>query len=551
MDQKAQLSGNKFSCPGCGKQFAWKPQLAGKRAKCNGCGVTMLVPQGEGASHASTIATPAQAQPPAAAKSPAATKPQSAKPQAAKPQSAPRQAPKPAPPAPAPAEPNFDEIDYGVVPEAPPPLPQKRRPAVAAPVVAAAPGGAAVMHPAMVPGMAGAGAGVGAVPYRSANDREQREKRRFSFEAMTDPTRDIYVPAAVLVAGFIGILLWAIFGVGAPPQGAMVVSLAAAVSTLIKTLVVIGFAVVIAPALGISFGPFPTAALKFAAMIIFTDAALMWMNVVVDHFSGGIGPQGRRALWAHLVVSLLLATALISFFASYMFGMDSEETKWIALPFAIILQFVGFVLKVIAVVVIVAMMSGGTPGNPQVATANNAGAGGAAPAGAPSPDGSADGAAAAEGTAQTDGGAASAGAATPDGAASPDAAAPDPDAKPDPAVTTDFDRAILKRTKNRQFVREAQTWNRSRIGPHSDIDLLTVEAYAAGAVQIWADLEGGKRFRPARIYIEMPDDPAARKTLTDKLAETCAAEKLPPPDPLLDEKQRYLVIDFNAALNKK
>src|SRR5688500_10718781 len=36
-------TGPRFSCPSCGKQFAWKPELAGKKGKCK-CGGVLSIP---------------------------------------------------------------------------------------------------------------------------------------------------------------------------------------------------------------------------------------------------------------------------------------------------------------------------------------------------------------------------------------------------------------------------------------------------------------------------------------------------------------------------
>jgi hypothetical protein len=39
----SQITGPKFNCPSCGKEYKWKPELAGKKGKCK-CGSVMLVP---------------------------------------------------------------------------------------------------------------------------------------------------------------------------------------------------------------------------------------------------------------------------------------------------------------------------------------------------------------------------------------------------------------------------------------------------------------------------------------------------------------------------
>ena len=125
-----------------------------------------------------------------------------------------------------------------------------------------------------------------------------------------------------------------------------------------------------------------------------------------------------------------------------------------------------------------------------------------------------------------------------------------PPPKKDPVVTTERDKEILKRTKNKKLVHEAQSWNRARIGPHSDIEQVCLEAYAAGAPQVWADLEGQKRFKPAKLYIELPDG-EARKLVIERVTVINEIVKLPRPEPVKDDKQRYLVVDIAAMYAKQ
>ena len=39
----SEITGPKFNCPGCGKEYKWKPELAGKKGKCK-CGSVFVVP---------------------------------------------------------------------------------------------------------------------------------------------------------------------------------------------------------------------------------------------------------------------------------------------------------------------------------------------------------------------------------------------------------------------------------------------------------------------------------------------------------------------------
>ena len=39
----SEITGAKFTCPSCGKQYKWKPELAGKKGKCK-CGGVLAIP---------------------------------------------------------------------------------------------------------------------------------------------------------------------------------------------------------------------------------------------------------------------------------------------------------------------------------------------------------------------------------------------------------------------------------------------------------------------------------------------------------------------------
>jgi hypothetical protein len=39
----SEISGPKFACAACGKEYKWKPELAGKKGKCK-CGGVLSIP---------------------------------------------------------------------------------------------------------------------------------------------------------------------------------------------------------------------------------------------------------------------------------------------------------------------------------------------------------------------------------------------------------------------------------------------------------------------------------------------------------------------------
>ncbi|MGB7156708.1 MAG: hypothetical protein WBD40_01500, partial [Tepidisphaeraceae bacterium] len=194
-----------------------------------------------------------------------------------------------------------------------------------------------------------------AIGYRSAPTKDNTKRDRFSFNEMTHPPRDLYIPVALLIVGLLGILAWAI-SLGAGPVIVAVVSLAAGAATLVKTAILIGLAFIVAPMMGISFGDARTAILKFAAIIIFTDAVGLWYDELVELVGGY--PSGRRSGRRVFWLQILLIAGLISVLCFYLFDMDSEDTGMFAIPFAIASLVIGWVLWLVLGAVVGGLLAG-------------------------------------------------------------------------------------------------------------------------------------------------------------------------------------------------
>ena len=179
------------------------------------------------------------------------------------------------------------------------------------------------------------------IAYQSAPT--ERERKRFSAETMIDRPRDFYIPIGLLVIGFLAILGWASAEAG--PAGMIVMSIFTLFMTVVKTVILIGLAIVYAPLVGVSFGGLWTAVLKFAAIIVFTDAANLWL----DSFIGSVGGRTGGRL---LMMSLLLTAALISFLSYYLFDMDGDEARTFALPFALASWVIGLIMTYVIVAVL-------------------------------------------------------------------------------------------------------------------------------------------------------------------------------------------------------
>lgn len=230
--------------------------------------------------------------------------------------------------------PDFDNLYDFAEPTDPPPAP-------------------AVVMPAQPP----AAAASLAIPYRSAPTAPKADRSTSD----GSPLIDLYLPVGLLGIGFAAMMAWAVDIVGAGAAGAVAVAVFTVVSTLIKTAILIGLAMIIAPWAGILFRGVGKGALKLAAILVFTDATDLWLDYIM-RATGAVRPHfiSLRAIFA----SLALAAVLISFLSRILFQTDAEETKTFALPLAVLSQVIGFVLKVIVVVAILSLKGGATPAGP-------------------------------------------------------------------------------------------------------------------------------------------------------------------------------------------
>lgn len=384
------------------------------------------------------------------------------------------------------------------------------------PVVSSAPRPVPIIPAAPARPVLSSSAGVG---YGSAPTAADREKDRFAFDRLTHAPRDFYAPAALLAIGFVAMAAWAAREVDAGALGVMLVSLAVAVTTLVKTAVLTGLALLIAPRFGISFGDLRTAILKIAAIVVFTDAADLWLDVIMDATGAG-NPQGRGARRGAFLASLLLAVALIGILSRYLFDMDADEVGMFAVPMALVSRVVGFVLKVITIGLLAGVAAG--PAAPT-------------PGATPPPAGTAAPPAAAivdplNGPA--------------DPLAGPGSAAP----AAVPQRMSEQDQVISRRIGRNERMVEAREWDVRRMLKPREKNEWVDAFFDAAAKNVYYDLEGSTRGRPVRAIVVLPEGAAGRATCFAAARRYAADPRLTiDPSSLTDTGQRYLVIDIKPA----
>jgi hypothetical protein len=380
---------------------------------------------------------------------------------------------------------------YGFVEESLPPPPAARSmPMPSAPIASVA---------------GGAQPSAGAIGYRSAPTKENTARDRFSFDAMTHPPRDLYIPVALLIVGILGIIAWAIsWGAGAGTMA--VVLLVTGVATLVKTAVLIGLAFIFAPMAGVSFGDARTAILKFAAIVVFTDAVGMWFDELVE-MAGGM-PTGRRGRGRIFWLEMFLIAGLISAMCYYLFDMDSEDTGTFAIPFAVISRILDWILGIVVAGVLAGILSAATATPPAAVTA--------APAPpAPTP--------------------------APPGATSSPPVAAAPAAPPGiPLQANARDREIERMVGGGLGVKDALEYNQSQPQKSKREPQLINEFYGAGAKRVYFDLGG------SRAIVQLPDDAFNRAKCFELAAAHRASKGIQGAAPK-EEGQRFLEVELAKA----
>jgi hypothetical protein len=318
----AENGGDKFSCASCNRTFLWKPQLAGKRVTCK-CGAAIQVP--------TRAAAPAPAPPVKAAK-PAQVK--------------------------AAAAPEDDDALYAMADmeakaaESLPPLVMAAAPAIAG-------GGDDDMAIAPSPrrgagpkkGGGGGGAGKSNIPLAYRQGPSSRERERDSINVVMDMKRDVYVPVGLLVGGMLVYVIHYAWRYHLGGAGIIATMFGLSLITAFKAAVLIGFALVAAGPLGVSFGGVWTAILKLAAMAVSSDAVITWVDFGIDKISGGTGGGG---FFGPGLIGYPVALGLYWGLLIYLFSMDPGDS-WMVV---VILSIVDYIIRTVLMILLLQLVLG-------------------------------------------------------------------------------------------------------------------------------------------------------------------------------------------------
>ena len=170
---------------------------------------------------------------------------------------------------------------------------------------------------------------------RAPSQREQ--ERAPGGSAVVDIARDVYAPVALLLIGLASYVAYYAIRGQLSGKGIALLTIGLCVLTAFKALLLIGFALLIAGPLGVSFGGVWTAMLKLAAIAVFADGTATWVDAGVAKISGAGGAfTGMLSFPVVLGIYWLLLI--------YLFSMDAGDSWFVVILLAVFDGIVRWVL---------------------------------------------------------------------------------------------------------------------------------------------------------------------------------------------------------------
>jgi hypothetical protein len=208
-----------------------------------------------------------------------------------------------------------------------------------------------------------------------------REKEAAGSDSHIDPRRDIQAPLALLLTGaalYVG--YYAIhYDLGL--SGIIATGVGLAIMTVFETVILMGFALVVASPLGVSFGGIGTAILKLAAIVLICDGITTCFDGLLSRYMGPFGGSifGFGAIGFPIALGIYWSTMI------YLFSMDPGDSWLVVVILAIFYRIMRIVLILLLLKMILSFggiggsaiaipsVGGGTPvSNPVIDEINDA-----------------------------------------------------------------------------------------------------------------------------------------------------------------------------------
>jgi len=168
--------------------------------------------------------------------------------------------------------------------------------------------------------------------YRRGPTAVERQKAERHAAALISPMRDLYAPIGFLAAGLLLYFSSFIVRYHLPATAIVPVGFGIVILTVIKTVLLLGFAFATAGPLGVSYGTLWTGILKLAAIAVFIDGLINWVDIGIARASGGYGTGGLIG-WGR--IGWPLAIGLYWVMLMVFFDMDPAESRIVVACLAI------------------------------------------------------------------------------------------------------------------------------------------------------------------------------------------------------------------------
>jgi hypothetical protein len=197
---------------------------------------------------------------------------------------------------------------------------------------------------ASTPVMSGNSTSSKALSYERAPSAKQQEV--VDEDARYVRRTSVIYPSIFMALGLLGMIGWTIYELQADLTGVGVITAFVVVKTTVKTALLVLGTIMVASSAGVSFGGFWSTVFKLAAMVIFADAVLMWVDTWIESLGSadGFSRRGRSMVFT---LKLLLIAAIMAIQLKMMFDIDGEELGGVAFGLAFanrVLEFVFMLL---------------------------------------------------------------------------------------------------------------------------------------------------------------------------------------------------------------
>lgn len=219
-----------------------------------------------------------------------------------------------------------------------------------------------------------------AIPLAYLGAQSARDRKRAAAHTVIAPGRDYFAPCALLLVGSLLYLSYYVLRYHLGTDGILATSIGLTVMGVLECILLVGFALIVAGPLNVSFGGVGTAILKLAAIAVFCDGVTAWVDGAVVKWAGGFGQN----ILGFGVVGFFIAAGIYWVSLINLFDMDPEDSWMVVVILSIYYRIVRLLLVLLllkwvlgfagvsASSIVLPSIGGAPPPNPLVEEVNEA-----------------------------------------------------------------------------------------------------------------------------------------------------------------------------------